>query len=82
MKSSRFWFITFVLALFIVSVFPLFSQSTTAGDINGVVTDPSGAVIANAQITARMTARVPLIRRLPTMKVFIGFPCLRQETTR
>jgi hypothetical protein len=53
MKSSRFWFITFVLALFIVSVFPLFSQSTTAGDINGVVTDPSGAVIANAQITAK-----------------------------
>jgi hypothetical protein len=29
-----------------------FSQSSTSGDINGVITDPSGAVVANAKVTA------------------------------
>jgi outer membrane receptor protein involved in Fe transport len=56
MKSSRFWFITLVFACLIVSAVPLFSQSTTAGDINGVVTDQSGAVIPNAQVTAKNDA--------------------------
>ena len=31
---------------------PLFSQSITAGDIAGVVTDPSGAVVPQAKVTA------------------------------
>ena len=44
------------LGSFIASVIPAISQSTTAGDINGVVTDQSGAVVVGAQVTAKNDA--------------------------
>ncbi len=53
MKRFRFWHIVVFLASFIVGTLPAISQSTTAGDINGVVTDQSGAVIVGAQVTAK-----------------------------
>ncbi len=53
MKRFRFWHLVFFLASFIVSSVPAISQSTTAGDINGTVTDQSGAVIVGAQVTAK-----------------------------
>ncbi|MBZ5570869.1 MAG: carboxypeptidase-like regulatory domain-containing protein [Acidobacteriia bacterium] len=46
--------LTFVLALFVItSVSQMFAQTTTTGDISGVVTDPTGAVVANASIVAK-----------------------------
>lgn len=33
-----------------------FSQSTTAGDVAGIVTDPSGAVVPNIKVTAKADA--------------------------
>ncbi len=53
MRRFRFLHIAVFLASFIVSAIPAVSQSTTAGDINGVVTDQSGAVIVGAQVTAK-----------------------------
>src|SRR5437660_3480503 len=35
---------------------PAFSQSTTAGDIAGTITDPSGAVVPNIKVTAKADA--------------------------
>src|SRR6185312_8678871 len=40
-----------LLFVFVCSVLAV-SQSITSGDISGVVTDPSGAVVPNAQVTA------------------------------
>ena len=49
------YFLGLLLALAIIAL-PVFPQSTTSGDITGVVTDPSGAVVPNAQVTATNTA--------------------------
>src|SRR5579872_5315319 len=35
---------------------PAFSQSNTTGEIAGVISDPSGAVIPNAKVTAKNDA--------------------------
>jgi len=46
--------LAFVLAMFVItSVSQVFAQTTTTGDISGVVTDPTGAVVANASIVAK-----------------------------
>jgi Carboxypeptidase regulatory-like domain len=41
-----------VLAMALISAMPGFAQSITSGDIAGVLTDPSGAVVPNAKVTA------------------------------
>src|SRR5690348_16917250 len=41
-----------VLVVFALSTLPVFPQSITSGDITGVITDPSGAVVPNATVTA------------------------------
>jgi outer membrane receptor protein involved in Fe transport len=53
MKGFRFWHLALFLVSFIVSTLPVVSQSTTAGDISGVVSDQSGAVVVGAQVTAK-----------------------------
>jgi len=45
-----------VLAMTLISAMPGFAQSITSGDIAGVLTDPSGAVVPNAKVTATSDA--------------------------
>lgn len=51
MKVFRFFCLAAVV-LGLISALPGFAQSITSGDIAGVVTDPSGAVVPNAKVTA------------------------------
>ncbi|HEX7284960.1 MAG TPA: TonB-dependent receptor [Candidatus Angelobacter sp.] len=46
------YLVVLMLAAFILVVAPAYSQSTTAGDITGVVTDQSGALVTKAKVTA------------------------------
>ncbi|HXW15279.1 MAG TPA: TonB-dependent receptor, partial [Terriglobia bacterium] len=55
MKVLKIFCLAVVVAGLIWSV-PGFAQSITSGDIAGVVTDPSGAVIPNAKVTAKNDA--------------------------
>jgi outer membrane receptor protein involved in Fe transport len=51
MKIVRFLSLA-VIVLGLISALPGFAQSITSGDIAGIVTDPSGAVVPNAKVTA------------------------------
>ena len=44
------------IVLTIISAAPAFAQSATSGDIAGVVTDPTGAVVPNAKVTVTSDA--------------------------
>lgn len=52
MKVFRFFCLAAVV-LGLITALPGFAQSTTSGDIAGVVTDPTGAVVPNAKVTAK-----------------------------
>jgi outer membrane receptor protein involved in Fe transport len=51
-------FLSFFAALLglVVAAMPAFTQSITSGDVAGVVSDPSGAVVPNAKVTAKNDA--------------------------
>ena len=51
--SSRVSLIILSLILILGATTKLVAQSSTSGDIVGVVTDPSGAVLANASVTLK-----------------------------
>ncbi len=57
MRLSR-RFLHLLLALVAMSLFALFAagQSLTSGDITGVVTDPTGAIVPNVAVTIKNTA--------------------------
>src|SRR4030095_12163673 len=56
MSSKRFLFSALTLALSLFLAMPAAAQSLTSGDITGVVTDPSGAVVGNATVTVKSNA--------------------------
>jgi outer membrane receptor protein involved in Fe transport len=45
------WGALATILLLVLSAFPLLGQNTNTGEIKGAVTDPSGAVLANARVT-------------------------------
>src|SRR5205085_9274691 len=53
MNGRKFTFFTTLLLLAALVVPAAFAQSLNTGAITGTVTDPSGAVIPNAQVTAK-----------------------------
>src|SRR4030095_15362204 len=56
MSSKRFLFSALTLALSLFLAMPAAAQSLTSGDITGVLTDPSGAVVGNATVTVKSNA--------------------------
>jgi hypothetical protein len=52
-KIAMFLMVAAVLIGYTLAVIPAFAQSITSGDITGVVTDPSGAVVPNATVTLK-----------------------------
>ena len=52
MKVVRFFCFVAVFVSVAMLAVPGFAQSVTSGDLAGVVTDPSGAVVPNAKVTA------------------------------
>jgi hypothetical protein len=53
MKAIKLFSVAILLCGLTIFTLPAFSQSTTAGDIAGVVSDPSGAVLPNAKVTIK-----------------------------
>jgi hypothetical protein len=55
MIRSRFLLFAFLLALagYLLTSTVTFAQSSTTGEVSGTVTDPSGAVVANAPVTLK-----------------------------
>jgi hypothetical protein len=50
-------FAVLVALLLVVSAAQLFAQSSTSGDVAGVVTDPTGAVVPGATVTLSSAAK-------------------------
>jgi len=53
--ATLFACLTVVCGLALAGGLPLQAQSTSGGGIQGTITDPSGAAVANAQVTATNT---------------------------
>jgi hypothetical protein len=56
MSNRYFLLCAFSCLLVALSTNPAMSQSLTSGDITGIVTDPSGAAISNAEVTLKNNA--------------------------
>jgi len=70
------YLIILVFSFTLLFITPAFSQSTTAGDIAGTVTDPSGAVVPNAQITAKSKATGAIQKATSNNEGFYRFSLL------
>src|SRR5262249_44509913 len=58
-----FLFLNIAIALWLVARLPASAQTTVGtGSVNGVVTDPSGAVVSNATVSIANTATNSIIR--------------------
>ena len=70
----------FRLLLFVlISIFAL-SQSVTSGDLTGVVSDPSGAIIPNAKVTATSDATGQVFNTTTNGEGFYRFSFLKPGT--
>ena len=65
----------FVLVALLVALLqpPLFSQSTTSGDIAGVISDPSGAVVPKVEVTASNDATGAKLKTTTNSEGFYRF---------
>ena len=79
MLKSQSGFARFVLALMLaLALMPvaLRAQTQTTGDLTGVVTDPSGAVVPNARVALRDNARGTTQERRTSTAGVYRFPLL------
>jgi hypothetical protein len=74
--TKQFCVIVLVCSLTLLAL-PALSQSTTTGDISGVVTDPTGAVVVNAKVTAKNDATGATDNRTTNGEGFYRFSFLQ-----
>jgi len=68
------------LCSFALLTLPAFSQSTTTGGISGVVADPTGAVVANAKVSAKSDATSATLNTTTTGEGYFRFSLLQPGT--
>src|SRR5215472_11293854 len=67
----------FRLLLFVLISIFAFSQSVTSGDLTGVISDPSGAIIPNAKVTATSDATGQVFNTTSKAEGFYRFSFLK-----
>ena len=71
----------FALLIAAVMAPSLMAQSLVSGDLTGTVTDPSGAVVPNAQVTAKNAATGATRSTTSNAVAPIDLPCCHQALT-
>jgi len=77
MNATKQFLVIVLLCSVTLLTLPAFSQSSTTGAINGVVSDPTGAVVANAKVSAKSDATAATLNTTTTGEGYFRFSLLQ-----